>query len=707
MNTPTLSALVSSLLIGAIGLSVYLEARKRPPFIYFALFCLNLSTLYLFDFLHLYFDQRLALMASLAADAIVPISALKFFKVFLNTDAATKPRVESSLKITSNLFLAVIAYLTAMPNARIEQVFVPTLFAYVVLGLLLCVILIYRRLQKANNAVERTRLKYLIYGGGLAVVVVFLGQLPSLGATAGAIGKLLGVIYLYFLAQMLSYYRLLDLQEMLARLSILTSLVFMIAGVYLALTFWVDPAEPGLLFYNTLMASLIVIILLDPVRAAVQERIHRSMFRERYELERNLEQLRWKLSRNLELTSLFSELVTGLESTRRITMAALYRLSTDGTAYRLTAHSAGPDLPPQLDAAGNRLFLERLAMDGVLQYEALIRAKQAVNLGWVQIRPEDHALDEVIHTMEDLHAGLCLAIRGEGRTLGLLAIDDDRMREAYSENEVEEFRRLADQVAVGIQNSRLYERMKERDRLAALGQMAAGLAHEIRNPLGAIKGAAQCLEDERMDSLQGVKSPFVDGNPKQMPAAFGEDASEFVDIIVEEVDRLNRVVSQFLDYARPLDSQKDPVDVNTVLRRTAQLMVPKSGRHAVELKLSDEKPTVRGDPGQLQQVFLNLGLNGIQAMDEPGVLTLSTDVRHNEWDQDMTPMVIISFSDTGRGIKPEQMKQLFVPFFTTRPGGTGLGLPICQKIAEAHGGRIEVNSTPGTGSTFTVVLPKG
>ena len=138
---------------------------------------------------------------------------------------------------------------------------------------------------------------------------------------------------------------------------------------------------------------------------------------------------------------------------------------------------------------------------------------------------------------------------------------DERVREAYATDEIDLFRGVAAQMAITVQNSKFYERMKERDRLAALGEMAAGLAHEIRNPLGAIKGAAQLLTPQ---------ADAAGGDGHGVPV----EAREFLAIIVEEANRLNRVVSQFLDYARPYRGEPQPLDVNEVVRKSAQLVTP-------------------------------------------------------------------------------------------------------------------------------------
>jgi two-component system sensor histidine kinase HydH len=259
--------------------------------------------------------------------------------------------------------------------------------------------------------------------------------------------------------------------------------------------------------------------------------------------------------------------------------------------------------------------------------------------------------------------------------------------------------------------------MKERDRLAALGSMAAGLAHEVKNPLGAIKGAAQLLEE--------VGAPSDDAA-----------AREFVGIILEEVNRLDRVVGSFLDYARPHAGNPIPVDMNAAVRRTVQILSSQitDGAIDVQLALSEPIPRTRIDPEKFRQVLMNLMQNAIQAMDGRGKITVSTAVRRSPRarmpsfdggpaprrsliDDDGAPpaagagwakpaeLVEVGVRDTGPGIAPKVLRNLFIPFFTTKSQGTGLGLAISQSIVRNAGGMIEVQSQPGAGTTFTIVLP--
>jgi signal transduction histidine kinase len=311
-----------------------------------------------------------------------------------------------------------------------------------------------------------------------------------------------------------------------------------------------------------------------------------------------------------------------------------------------------------------------------------------------------------VEALGPFKTSVILAIRGDSEELvGLMCVVDDRVRDAFTPEEIALLETVAAQMGVAIANSRIYARMKERDRLAALGSMAAGLAHEVKNPLGAIKGAAQLLEE------LGVGA--TDGDPQ---------TKEFLGIILEETDRLNRVVGSFLDYARPHAGNPVPVDVNGAVRRTVQILSSQQAAGVdVKLELSDPLPRARIDPEKLRQVLLNLVHNAIHAMNGEGCVTVGTTHRRatrGAWaaptsersgslrgDDGAAEVVEISVHDTGPGISQKVLKNLFVPFFTTKEKGTGLGLAISQSIVQNAGGSIYVQSQAGMGTKFVISLP--
>lgn len=221
------------------------------------------------------------------------------------------------------------------------------------------------------------------------------------------------------------------------------------------------------------------------------------------------------------------------------------------------------------------------------------------------------------------------------------------------------------------------EQLRRADRLAALGELSAGMAHEIRNPLASIRGTAEILRD-------GI--------------AADDPRSEFATILIREVDRLNRVVADFLDFAKPVRAERSRIDLMSSLAEVVALTRHAAAKKKIEMTLAGG-PTLElvADSNQLKQAFLNLILNAIEAMPDGGRLAIASGQVGEE--------ACVDFTDSGSGIPSEHLANIFSPFFTTRRDGTGLGLAITQRIVTGHGGYIKVESTPGVGTTFTVVLP--
>jgi two-component system sensor histidine kinase PilS (NtrC family) len=225
----------------------------------------------------------------------------------------------------------------------------------------------------------------------------------------------------------------------------------------------------------------------------------------------------------------------------------------------------------------------------------------------------------------------------------------------------------------------LEETSRRQDRLAAIGRMAASIAHEIRNPLAAMRGSIQMLRSE------------MNSDPAQI---------ELMEIILRESDRLNRIITDFLSYARPRSLIQARVDVGDLLHQTFALM-----RHSPEIganqsiveELPDDALYAEADEGQLKQVFWNLARNALQAMPQGGTLRATLEENAHQ-------RLRITFIDTGRGMTPDQVEHLFEPFSSTT-GGTGLGLSIVYQIIRDHGGTINVRSLVGQGTTITVELP--
>ncbi len=227
------------------------------------------------------------------------------------------------------------------------------------------------------------------------------------------------------------------------------------------------------------------------------------------------------------------------------------------------------------------------------------------------------------------------------------------------------------------------QQMERVDRFATIGELAAGIAHEIKNPIAGIGGAIQILMED-----------FPRNDHRR----------EIFEEILKQIDRIDQDIKDLLSYARTAKPTLEEHDINKVIQQALFLIRDRAAQQRVEVltELSSNIPPLEIDEKQIQQVLVNLGLNAIQAMPNGGALKISSSID----DVSQDPMFAkILVEDTGRGIFPKNISRIFTPFFTTRHTGTGLGLPISQKIMNHHHGTIEVKSKPGDGTCFTLRLP--
>jgi signal transduction histidine kinase len=273
---------------------------------------------------------------------------------------------------------------------------------------------------------------------------------------------------------------------------------------------------------------------------------------------------------------------------------------------------------------------------------------------------------EAIHDLEVRCVLLALA------AILVNSLGEARRRESARYKEAAEQLAVANQHLLDAENE-----MRRSERLAALGQLSAGLAHELRNPLGSIRGSAELL----------MRASSVDNTV----------AKELAEIIREEVDRTNSLVTRFLDFARPLEPRRESADITTVIDRAATHAGEGNGKLQIIRNYSPDVRPLSIDPALMEQVFINLLTNAVQASSKDAPVTVATRLFGDEAE--------ISVIDRGCGIPADKIDTIFNPFVTNKQGGTGLGLAIVARIIDGHGGRITVESDPGKGSTFRIYLP--
>jgi two-component system sensor histidine kinase HydH len=665
-----------------------LRPQRARVLTLFGIFALSVGSFYLSQCLEALFPwsaespmfSRVVLGATLLLGAALPSTALSFFLEFLNFSPRAS-RYGRRVSVVSLIFGLAVG---ASPLA--EQMWARIVLAgWVLLALSFSVSLLLSRMRVSESRIDRARLAYLAIGAGASIVFAALDMLQRFGLPMPTLGPIMATLYLFFLSQTLLRLRLMDLHELLGKIAAQAVLAVSLALVFVVLTAWVDENR-ALFVFNTIVAAFVMLILLEPLRAKVDERVVAIFFRERFDFLQSVRQLQARTQNIIDVGQLSSMILDGLNETRRVTHTSIYLLAEDRPGFRLL-DSRGPQPALFLDAGTARAVVSRTEKAQLLEaVERRTAELKAQPQEARRSRDELKRLADVRAAMHQMKAAITVPLTGNDRVIGFFNLWDERVPEAFASDEIALILNLADQIAAVVESSKLYEKMRERDRLAALGEMSAGLAHEIRNPLGAIKGAAQCLD------------------PKKMPGEEGE----FLEVIVEEVNRLNGVVTAFLDYARPLKQNFGPTDLNEVVTRTVRLIqneIPPNITLKVELEENLAK--VDADAEQLKQVLINLVQNARQAIaEQPGEITLKT-VRPERFGEPRfsAEQVELHVVDNGPGIPPDQQLNIFVPFFTTKQKGTGLGLAICQRIVKNHGGVVLVQSRSGEGSTFIVRLP--
>ena len=333
--------------------------------------------------------------------------------------------------------------------------------------------------------------------------------------------------------------------------------------------------------------------------------------------------------------------------------------------------------------------------------------KKGKLIGWLSVNEKELVLSqqkdivdyftrEEQDIMKQLDSELIYPLKVMNHISGVIFLGEKANKTPFSKQEIDLLSLLFNQAAFAIEHASLYEIQTERmkkmyltDRLATLGELAAGAAHEIRNPLTAIRSTIQYLSKDFAN----------DPNKLEM-------ATE----LITEVERINKIVQGLLSFARPSELHITKVNIENLINQTLVLINNTLQKQKIEVQFEyfTEETTITCDAEQLKQVFLNIILNAVDAMssNEPQRRTLIISMEKGVAVDAYNRFLLISFEDAGEGIEEKDLDNIFNPFFTTKEEGTGLGLAICYGIIRRHSGDIEVKSTPGKGTIFTIKLPQ-
>jgi two-component system NtrC family sensor kinase len=536
---------------------------------------------------------------------------------------------------------------------------------------------------KKSEGQTRNQIKYLFFG----TVIGFLGGittfLPAFNIEIFPFGFYFVSVYVVIVSYAIVKHRLMDISIVFKKGTTYVLLIPLLFIPLLLISIFSQKLYFGKISYlhSFIVFSLLFLaaILFYKIKPGTEKVVEQLFFKDRYDYRETLGKFSKAMVSILDLQSLSKRIMEAITQTMGVEKASLFLVNEEKGGYNLcesknvrittsTQHLSQDDpLPFYLQDIGEIIIREELA--------------KGANIS---------ELDEVVKKMALLEAEVSIPLIWKGQLIGMINLSHKFNKDIYSHEDIELLSTLANQAAIAIENARLYEDLKRSktyvrraDRLASLGTLTAGLAHEIRNPLVAIKTFTHLLPDRLDDE---------------------EFREQFLKIASSEVDRISLLVTELLDFSRPSDPKLELENINTILDGMILLVSTETKKKKINIikNYASDLPPIQMDREQIKQVFLNILLNGIQATSENGQITVKTRSFMKPGGE---PYVQIEFADTGCGIPEEHLEDIFNPFFTTKSTGSGLGLSISHQIVQDHRGYIDVESQLDKGSSFFINLP--
>jgi two-component system, NtrC family, sensor kinase len=533
------------------------------------------------------------------------------------------------------------------------------------------------------DSYHRHRLKYFFLSIGVSFALGSLNFLPFFGYRIYPLGSIAVTAGLFLAAYSVVQHRLMDVSVFMAKgVSFILSFAAMAAPVFLV----VLTLEKFFFHHMEIPFAVIVVLIgmgsvliFNFIKARTDRKMHQIIVRDKYKYHQIIEEFSRHLVTIVDLNRLLNMLADTIEKSMGVKQMSIFLHESEKQVFRARLIRGSP-----------REEVLSLTAPGVQYLQEKKEALLLVDLEKTGTSPVEKEIQKV---MIRLQAEVCLPLIYMNRLIGFLTLGPKVPEEMYYREDLELLYPLANQVAIAIENSNLYENLKKSqnimrraDRLASLGTLIASLAHEIRNPLVSIKTFTQLLPERIEDE---------------------EFRNYFLKVASGEIDRLTSLINELLGFARPSEPRLEGEDVNGLIDKMEVLVATEARKKnvALEKNYSRDLPNVRVDAEQLKQVLLNILLNAIQAIKGEGKIWIETRSVKVPIEEKVVPFIQIEVRDTGGGIPKENLERIFDPFFSTRPEGSGLGLAISHQIIHDHGGFISVESEVGKGTSFKVHLP--
>lgn len=520
------------------------------------------------------------------------------------------------------------------------------------------------RIRTLPRGPERSAFRLLLIAGAVTVVAGLTDLVPRHGAPILHAGPLATLFLLTIVCALVARHRFLDIDRFLVRA---LALLIGSAATTVLFVFIADPPAERIL--PLFAATFVVLALAGPVGRGFVSGV-RGWFGAEETVLAALSRVSSALpavTRRQEVWEAIGREVGSLPGGLAV---SVHLAAGPGEPFRVV-YRAGPGAPPPPDVPASSPLARFLEMQrGVVTRRILDDEAQD---GPPERAPVAAA---ALGAFDALRAGVLTPLLRDGRLVGWVGLGGSAWESYLTARVATLLLAVANQAVASLERAEAVEVANRREALAAVGEMAAGLAHEVRNPLSAIHGAAQVVS----------------------AGADGARAREMLEVIQDESARLGRVVGEFLDYARPSSPRRESVDLADLARRALRTAEAAGATPVAEIREEAGTPRALGDPDQILRVLENLLRNAREAAGPAGRVRI-------EIAREEDGRARLRIEDDGPGVPPDQVPDLFKPFHTTKPGGTGLGLALVHRIVETHGGEIRYAGRPGAGAVFTILLP--
>ena len=694
-----LSGLVNGLSTTFLGLFVFLQARRDERHQTYLLTCFILSVWSYAYFFWLMStdpsDAQLWARIFMSAAVFIPPSAYHHLLKLLDKKVPRK-------FVLTNYLLSLFLFLANFDTWLVKNVSSKSIFPFwpdpgplfhvhfaQIVALSFLGLWTLSKEHRTSGGLRRNQIKFLLIAEGIGWPGAFTNYPLWYDIPILPYGNILVTFYAAIFAYAVVRYRLLDIEVVLKKsLTYALLLLVLLVPCYLVVI-WGQQTAFGHIDYLfsilTLMVFIIVGFLFPKLRFRTEEALERVLFKKRVNYRNTLLNSSRDMVSIVDLEDLSNNLVRTISKALGVKRASLFLVDDVKGAYNLVAV-----LGNDVSSFKNTCLLrsDPLVTEVSKSREGIVKEE-------LEMTREIPNSQQTAEKMGQIDAEISLPIISKHKLIGILNLGAKEEKGVYSNEDLELLSTLANQAAVAIENARLYQNLKQSqdtlrraDRLSSLGLLTAGLAHEIRNPLVAIRTFTQLLPERYEDA------EFRDG---------------FQSLALKEVDRICGLITDLLSFARPSRPNVAQEDMNDVIDGIARILDTQAKEKSVELTrdFAPNLPKVWIDREQMKQVFMNLIFNGIQAMNDGGTITISTRISTPAATDQSPSFVQVEVRDTGIGIPEENLEHIFDPFFTNKDEGSGLGLSISHQIVQEHGGYVTVQSKVGKGTSFLVNIPTG